>query len=223
MADQQKSDLVMKFLTKENTPVYAECALGKDKNDAFLTDFNPQTYDSYSDFFEVSKFGFGFEVKDEDDSKSKLSGDKDKGTKYSKKAKSGLVQGEFASWRSATDAQAPNVTYPLELDSFRFERLIDAASPVFFKHCCDSKSFLSATLVKRVSTGGDHGPVGFLRIDFKDVLITSLSWDDGDMTTEKCEFICRDFWLRYKQQKADGSLGPMAEAKWNYIKDAISK
>ena len=220
MADQHKSDIVMRFVQMDGKPVYAECALDVNPSDRFMTDFHPATYDNYSDFFEVSKFSSGFEVKDEDQSKSRLGSDNTTGRSSNKKSV-GLVQGEFASWRSATDTQAAEVIYPLECQTFRLDRLIDAASPIFFEHCCKSISFKAATLVKRVATGGANLPVGFLKIDFQSVLITSLNWDDGDMTMEKCEFICRDFKLQYRQQKADGTLSARAEASWNYKTDAL--
>lgn len=220
MPDQHKSDIVMMFVQKGGQAVYAECALDKSPNDPFMTDFKPQTYDRYSNFFEVTKFHFGFEVKDEDKSKDTMTSGAPAGAGLGKK-RVGRVEGEFASWRSANDQQAPKVIYPLEFEAFTFERLIDAASPVFFEHCCNSTSFPSATMVKRVSTGGNAAPEGFLKIEFQDVLITSLSWDDGDMTTEKCEFICRNFALTYRQQKQDGSFGAQSPAQWDYKKNAL--
>lgn len=219
MPDQHKSDIVMLFVQEGNQPVYAECALDKDPEDTFMAGFKPQTYDNYSNFFQVTKFHFGVEVKDEDKTKSTLQSGNVGAAGLGKK-RFGRVEGEFASWRSANDKQAPKVTYPLEFEQFSFERLIDAASPIFFEYCCNSTSFPSASLVKRLSRGNEL-PQGFLRIDFKDVLITSLSWDDGDMTTEKCEFICRDFDLTYRQHKADGSWGASGNATWNFKKNAL--
>jgi type VI protein secretion system component Hcp len=222
MPDQHKSDIVMRFVLKSGDDVDAECALEKSKSDTeYMDGFVPQTYDSYSNFFQLSKFNFGFEVSDEGKSKTKVGSTQSNSTQTERAKISGGVQGEFASWRSADEEQAKKVVFQLDFESFRFERLIDAASPIFFLHCCNSLSFKSATLVKRVSRGGDSAPEGFLRIDFQDVLITSLGWDDGDMTTEKCEFICRDFKLKYRQQNAGGSWGASSSASWNFEKDAL--
>ncbi len=86
---------------------------------------------------------------------------------------------------------------------------------------CFITSFQKAILVKRIARDALTRPEGFLRIEFMDVLITSLNWDDGDMTTEKCEFICRDFYLQYRQQNADGSWSSTASASWNFETDAL--
>jgi type VI protein secretion system component Hcp len=209
MADEHKTDIVMKFVTKENAPVNAECALDKDKSDTFMKGFNPQTYDTFSNFFEVATFSFGFEIKDESES------NKEGGAKKTGEKKDKLVTGDFVSWRTGTDDQAKKVQLQLEFRSFKFERLIDAASAIFFQHILASKSFASATLVKRVSVGGDKTALGYLRMDFFDVLITSLDWDDGEMTKEKCEFICKKFTMQYRPQNFDGSLDqPVTEVTW---------
>lgn len=219
MPDQPKSDIVMMFKLDGGQPVYAECALDLNPSDRWMTEFKPQTYERYSNFFEVSKFHFGFEVKDEDKSRTKLQSGDIGGAMG--KTRFGRVEGEFASWRSMNDEDLPNARYPLEFESFTFERVIDAASMVFFEHCCNSTTFPSATLIKRVSVGGNEAPMSYLKMEFKDVLITGLSWDDGDMTTEKCEFICRNFALSYRQQRPDGSFGARVPAEWDHIKNAV--
>ena len=68
--------------------------------------------------------------------------------------------------------------------------------------------------------GIDRMSVGYLRIDFRDVLLTGLAWDDGDMVTERITFICKAMRLRYKPQRADGSLAsPAPDAVWDQMKD----
>lgn len=221
MPDQHKSDIVMKFVMKDGSDIDCECALDKSSGDKFMDEFVPQTYDSYSNFFQLLKFNFGFEVKDEGQSKTKVASTQSGATQANRSNVVGGVTGEFASWRSADEEQAKKVVFQLDFEAFRFERLIDAASPIFFLNCVNSTSFQKAILVKRLARDADTPAEGFLRIEFKDVLITSLSWDDGDMTTEKCEFICRDFKLTYRQQKAGGDWGPSASTTWNFEKDAL--
>ncbi len=210
MADDHKTDIVMKFERKGGAgDVNAECALDKAKGDDFMDGFEPQTYDSFSNFFEVQGFSYGFEVKDESDTKQ------EGGAKHQAPKKDKLVSGDFVSWRTGTDDEAKNVKLQLEFRSFKFERLIDSASPIFFDHLVKSKSFASAILVKRVSVGADGTAMGFLRLEFFDVLLTSLDWDDGDMTKEKVEFICKKFIMRFRPQKADGSLyEAVTEVTW---------
>ena len=222
MPDEHKSDIVMKFVLKDGSRVDAECALEKSPSDTvFMEGFKPAPYNDYSNFFQISKFDFGFEVSDEAKSKTKVAATQSSAAQTARAKVSGGVMGEFASWRSANEEQAKKIAFQLNFEAFRFERLIDAASPIFFLHCVNSLSFQSAAMVKRVSVGNDRSPEGFLRIDFQDVLITSLSWDDGDMTTEKCEFICRDFQLMYRQQLASGAWGATRSAGWNFERDSL--
>lgn len=225
MSDKPKADIVMKFVQSGNSAVYAECALDKESDDTFMKGFDPQTYDSYSNFFEVVKFSFGVDVQDTDKSKQKMQQSQLGAAKSTgaNQTATRRIEGEFASWRSAKDDQVRKLEYPIEFKNFSFERVVDAASPIFFSACCSSTTFPSATLVKRVSRGGNRRPEGFLRIDFKEVLIVSLSWDDGDMTTEKCEFICRHFDLTYRQQNANGSFSATVPASWDYLEDARPK
>ena len=102
----------------------------------------------------------------------------------------------------------------MEFNAFSFTRLLDAASMPFFNCCCNSVSFKSAALVKRLSVGvvGDNRmrPMGFLRFDFRDVLLTGVNWDDGDLVSESCTFICRAMRVRYKQQDVKGTV----PSKW---------
>jgi hypothetical protein len=80
--------------------------------------------------------------------------------------------------------------------------------------CCNSKSFASATLIKRKAAGTDTSGHAFLRIDFKDVLVIGLDWDSGDVVKEKCKFICRGVKVQYKPQTSDGSLGAAVPGTW---------
>jgi type VI protein secretion system component Hcp len=210
--DQSKTDLVMKFVQK-GIPVWAESTLDIE-NDDLMKEFTKNAdYDFFTNFFDVSNFEMSLALKDEDQSnkpasaQSKLAAPNAKG-----KANSA---GPYARWRSATPQQYPDIKFPLEFDKFSFQRIIDFASPVFFESCCTSTEFDSAVLVKRVSQGGsDVSAKGFLRIDFTKVLIIAVNWDDGDLITEKCDFICQGMTVTYKHQKADGSFAGTHHAQW---------
>ena len=222
--DQPKADMVMQFVRKDGGgPVLAECALETDPDDKFLTGFTPQTYDTYSDFFEITKFEFGVEVKDEDASKKKDKGGTHKDPKGKDGKDSSKGKGAFLSWRAATDSDVKTIQYPLEPDKFSFERQIDSASIVFFEACCKSQTFEKATLVKRVQTTPDKPAQGFLQMIFYQVMITGLNWDDGEMLNETCEFICRGFEVFYRLQNFDGSLGEKIPAHWDSTGNALPK
>jgi len=62
----------------------------------------------------------------------------------------------------------------------------------------------------------------FLRIDFYEVLVTHLDWDDGDLLNESCTFICRKgFKIQYRRQSADGSLLEPVSIEWTADLDAL--
>ena len=220
MPDQPKMELFMQFVQRDGAgPVLAECAADKQPGDDFMTKFIPADYDNYSNFFEIQKFQFAVQVKDQDQTKKTT---QTKDPNAAPKEKSAKLEGAFASWRSAKEDQVASLQYPFEPGQFSFTRLIDRASPIFAKCCCNSESFESATLVKRVAVGDNAVATSFLQFIFTDVLIVGLDWDDGDMTTESCKFICRGFEVRYRQQAFDGSLSKeTSHASWDQDDDAL--
>jgi type VI protein secretion system component Hcp len=204
--DQNKTDQIMQFVL-HSKPVAAECSLDVDAGDPLMTEFAKHTgYHDHSNFFEVGNFQMGLSLKEDDQGSGALSQKTDKSAQQAKDP----AAGQFARWRSATDDEAKTILYPLEFDKFSFNRTIDAASPVFFSCCCSSTTFDKAVLVKRLSQGHHGGvarpAVGFLRIEFVKVLITGINWNDGEVVTEQCEFICQELKIRYRQRKADGSV-----------------
>ena len=195
------------FAITEGTDITAECALDKatKPDDDLMKGFIPQTYDSYSNFFEITKFEFGLKLHEDDGAVGGMSQSAKVTTKPVTDKK---LTGEFVRWRSVPDEKLDKIKYPVEFETFSFSRMIDGASPIFFQRCCNSQSFASAALVKRVQTKVNERPRGFLRIDFENVLVIGVDWDDGDVLSETCKFICRKFTLKYCKQNADGSLDP---------------
>ena len=222
MADAPKADIVMKFVAKGSGKVWAESSLGVLKSDKFMDGFEAiLDIRDYSNFFEVTTFSFSIAVKPHDQGVGALS---QHGHAAHAGGASPAGQDQFSRWRSAKEDEYRDIRYPIEFDTFTFSRIIDRASPTFFQACCRQESFESATLVRRVSAGSaggtDRQSVGFLRIDFRDVLLTGLAWDDGDMVTERCTFICKAMRIRYKPQYADGTLmSPAPDAVWDQMKD----
>lgn len=227
MAEERKTDLVMRFVKTGGGSVPAECQLTKDPDDKFMTTFTPAGENGVSNFFEITKFDFGMKVKDEDASKKNLSDTKKKEdmTMADFDEKNAKVKGSFVSWRSATEDEVKDgkIPLPLEFENFSFTKIVDCSSPVFFESCLLSRNFLSATMVKRVSVGYDRPPVGFLKMTFDQVLITGVSWNDGALINETCKFICRGFTIEYREQRPDGSLLGPTSADWVASRDALPK
>lgn len=223
--EQGKSDMVMRF-TLDGRPVWAECSLDVAPGDSMMEGFQQSSYDSYSNFFEITDFEFGIALSDQDESVSALGQHAKQGHQHARPpagAAPAAAKGKFVRWRSAKEDEYRKIKYPLEFDKFTFTRAIDGASPIFFQACCNTQSFTSAALVKRVSEGdrgqGSGPAVGFLRIDFKDVLITGVDWDDGEVIREKCTFICKAMRLQYRQQSPGGSLLSPVGMSWDQSRD----
>jgi len=131
-------------------------------------------------YLEVKSFDFSITVKLEDKEVSSLS-------KKAASSSGGRKLAEpdtFERWRSVEGNEWRGMHFPVEFDKFSFTRLLDAASMPFFTACCNSVSFYSASLVKRVSVGiagsDQKKPMDFLRFDFRDVLLIDVCWSDGE-------------------------------------------
>jgi type VI protein secretion system component Hcp len=186
----------MRFVL-EGRPVLGECRLAIAPNDTLMADF--QATRPFPNFFEVTDFDFAIALKESDDGKSSTGA------------------GSFARWRSAAPSEYKDIKYPLEFDKFTFSRQIDRASPVFFQGCCTSQTFDTAVLVKRLSQGALGGvmrpAVAYMRVEFSNVLITGIDWADGDVVTERCEFICRQMQVTLRQQTTDGGVSGANESR----------
>lgn len=223
MADQSRADLLMKFTDKGGNPVWAECRLDVSEGDTFMKDFDAtSTSEEYSPYFEVKSFDFAIAVRPQDKGVGAISKQA-----ASAGGRASAASDEFLRWRSAKEEEYQDIHFPVEFNAFSFSRLLDAASMPFFTACCNSASFKSATLVKRVSVGTAEGnavrPMAFLRFEFRDVLLTGVNWDDGELVTEKCTFICRAMRVQYKQQDANGSLprNESSRAVWPHVEKSL--
>lgn len=134
---------------------------------------------------------------------------------------------QFARWRSATDDSWKAAgTYPAYINDFSFTRLIDQATPILFDYCCKKKNFPFVTFIKRkaamgrasmslTSSASGFEELTYLRIDLADVLITDISWSDGDIVQESCKIKCQKMRVIYSQQNADGTLVPGTSVDWS--------
>ena len=215
---QPKTDTVMYFMSGA-TALSAECTLSITKGDDLMTDFvavQDGVRGSIPNFFEVHEFEFGLSLKEEDaPDEQKGPTSLAPGSQVVRKPKPvAKIDGPFAKWRSIDQDtfKKKDTEYPLEFDKFTLKRTIDRASPIFFLNCCMSRTFTKAVLVKRKSQGGDQAPVGFMRIEFGNVLITGVDWSDGDLVQETVEFICQKMTITLRGQAAAGAVTKEKEA-----------
>jgi type VI protein secretion system component Hcp len=112
---------------------------------------------------------------------------------------------EFFRWRSDKEwnkpASGPNAEpkFRVKAGEFSISRRIDKASPILFKSLCNQEPLKFVSIVKRMSLGtrpAEEKATGskimtYLRIDFVDVMIVGIDWNDGEVLEEKCRFEAR--------------------------------
>ncbi len=230
MAKADGTDILMQLRT-DTGAVPAECQTEVDTDmDDFVSDYFNGT------FFEVRSFSFGMKIDDQDPAKDKPgneSGQSGSGmgrsvsVKTDEKKKKRDKSGQFARWKTATPDELKNMKrYPVRMDELDINRIFDRASPTLFKYCCDSGSFKSASLIKRKDIGGDKLR-GFLRMEFEDLLVTHVGWQNGEDVTEKFKFVFRKVTVRYratsfKAGQTEAVLQEMPSVVWSYDTDIIN-
>lgn len=131
--------------------------------------------------------------------------------------------------RFMTDGRAfqrrnANAAYPSDLEPVSVSKRMDASSTTLFNCCKTSLKFTSATILKRRAVGGAMLR-GFLRLDFYDVMLTELNWDDDEVIRESFKFVCRRAVVQYAMETGSRSqfnpeaavLKPMPAVEWNVL------
>ena len=162
-------------------------------------------------YFEIESFEFGAGLDDDDTAKEPPAPAVEPGAKPPK-ATPKPFKLKYARFMNAGAKGSRG--YPVDIDSITFDRLMDRGSTVLFQDMCALKTFESATLVKRRSTGTAQGLQTYLRMDFLDVLVIGLDWSDGEAIKEKYKFICRGVMVQYKPQGSSGLLGAAIPGGW---------
>jgi len=237
MANDSANDVLMRIMVTENAWLPAECQTEVTRDD------DPYVFDYYNgQFFEVTDFTFGMNLEDKTPDETEQKGTITPNMLQAARANLRPVsrgpgapppmptqagsgapagpQSKFARWKSATPEQIKAMQpYEAKMDEFSITRTYDKASPVLFEKCCNSESFASASLVKRVVVGADMLR-GILRIDFKEVLLTHVEWQNGDVVKETVKFVCREMITKYRmvvyKPNADPEMRQIKELDWPY-------
>jgi len=241
------NDVLMRLMLTSGTPLYAECQTEVDTDlDDFVSDYYNGEFFEVTEF----SFGMNLDDKDPASeavntaasatapahlapvpvgaggavkAASRMSFAEEIAMKAAARAanSSGPPTSKFARWKSATpDEIASMPPYRLQMDEFSITRLYDKASPVLFEKCCNSDSIASASLVKRKLIGADMLR-GFLRLDFKDLLVTHVEWQNEEVIKETFKFVFREITAQYrvvvfKQGSKVPELQTLAAVTWNY-------
>ena len=242
MADRGTDVLMRMVLADSAQPLYADCQT------EVTTDEDDFVYDYYNgQFFEVMDFSFGLNLDDKAPTTDAVNpaaaappsagAGPPAGLRLTpadlQAARAGLrggrggggpqemPQSAFARWKSATPEQIKSMPpYPLKMDEFSITRLYDKASPVLFEKCCNSDSLASASLVKRKLIGANMLR-GFLRIDFEEVLLTHVEWQNGEVIKETFKFVFRKMTAQYrivvfKKDSRVPEMRTLPAVEWNF-------
>lgn len=211
MASDDKTEVFMQLIQDSGLYLGAECRteVSSDWDDLILD------YENGS-FFAVDDFSFGMNIDDKDPTADTTNAGGGRGVGAAGVNLAAGPQVKFGKWKSGTAEDVKKmVPFPVRMDEFSITRRYDRASPVLFEKCVTSDSFKSASLVKRKVVGGDMLQT-FLRLDFKDVLITHIDWSDGETIKETVKFVFRAITVQYKTQKPDGKLNAAGSVEWRY-------
>lgn len=220
MADKESNDVLMTFIDSNNRGVAAECTSKWDKKD---TDMMEGFQDGR--FFEVDDFDFGVSLGDSEDGgseggRSSSSGNLGENSLHSPPGRDGAPQNAekkkaaSSSKKFAKYVEGGNIEFKPEIKEVTITKQADISSVRFFQSCLHYGKFKRAILVKRKFTGSYDFHEAFLRLEFKEPLITGIDWDEGEIVKEKIKFICRGITVAYRPQNQGGTLGDARSASW---------
>jgi type VI protein secretion system component Hcp len=221
MPDKESNDVLMTFIDNNGRGVAAECTSVWDKDDTdMMKDFQD------GKFFEVDDFDFGVSLGGSEDGGGGEGGGssaaanlgenslhappgRDGAPTEKKKPSSSGSSKRFAKYLEGGD-----MDFKPEVKEITITKQVDISSIRFLQSCLTYGKFQKAVLVKRKFTGGFAFHEAFLRLEFKEPLITGIDWDEGDIVKEKIKFICRGIIVAYRPQNQDGTLGDARSATW---------
>lgn len=167
-------------------------------------------------FFEISSFQFSIETMKKDENAKNLAlFAKHLGAQFGAGIPAALKQAPL----KPIDVKVADTAEPesCPIQPVSFSRPIDKGSPELMQLCIDSTTVYGAVVVKRKPAGGKAAGEAYLRFEFRGVLFTDVSWDNGESVTEKCSFITRAVTVKYRPQLPDGSLGAIKSGSWSRL------
>jgi hypothetical protein len=232
MASDDHTDLFMKFQDVNDIPVVGESR-------TVLTSSDPitrQMLDGFlpGKFIEIDSFSMSAQVDDRtpDEMRKDIRRENQRVIReYDERKKKGPLKDGEKRPNEMKDADVEHELMTLQnkaakgspVKEINFSRQLDLASKAFAMGIKQGYGYQSASLIKRKGAGSKDqsgkatsGDV-YLRIDFEQVLMTSIDWsDDEGEIKENCKFICRKIIIQYRPQLPNGKLGAIKTGKWEY-------
>ena len=126
---------------------------------------------------------------------------------------------EMRKRRARNDGNRANLE-TIDIQPVEYTRIFDTASTLLFKALVGCETLDSISIIKRKAAGTINSGLAYLRLDFNKVLVTDLEWKDAEHIIEETgTFIYREVTVRYRPQKADGTLGAIIPMNWKMKKD----
>jgi type VI protein secretion system component Hcp len=110
------------------------------------------------------------------------------------------------------------INFNAEIPEVTITKQVESSSIPFLKACLNYSKFERAMLVKRKFTGNHNFYEAFLRLEFKEPLITGVEWDEGEIIREKLKFVCRGITAMYRPQDSKGRLGKVLQTTWSPVR-----
>ncbi len=95
-------------------------------------------------------------------------------------------------------------------------KYLDKSSPTLMKFCCNGKHIKNGTLTVRKAGGEDA--LEYLKIDFDEIIVTSVSTGghgSEDRLMENLSLNFAKYKAAYTEQTAEGSAGASPDVTWN--------
>lgn len=103
----------------------------------------------------------------------------------------------------------------MDMQPVEFTRVLDTASTLLFQAMTNCETLDEVSIAKRKAAGTSNAGEIFLRLDFQSVLVTELEWEDKEHVVEETgTFIYRSLTMRYRPQRANGTLGTIIPMTW---------
>ncbi len=219
MAD--TTDVLMMFVYKTGRSLGGESTAAVADSDHLATEFAPGS------FFELHDFSFGGGIED-----SHNGGDDDQ-PRLKNEVRGTLAPGQAPAGKPARKTRRGGARFgqymrnpdylgfDAILDEISISRQMDKASMPLLQCCVDQTPLQKAVLIKRKFTynrkkGEKKAYETYLRLEFKEPLITGVEWEDEDAIREKVKFVCRGIEVQYRSQSPDGDLRPAVEVTFDY-------
>jgi type VI secretion system secreted protein Hcp len=109
----------------------------------------------------------------------------------------------------------------VNIQDFSVTKYIDKATPVLLLNCCNGTTIKKADFVAR-KAGGKGGPVEYLKITLKEILVTSVSTGGSggeDKFTENVSLAFDEVEVVYTEQTDTGGGGSPARMHWKVAKN----